>query len=55
MKLPVIILGWTSHLKKYVPGVEGAIKVYVVVVTPVIIAPLKMVVVAADVVYAAKL
>ena len=50
MKLPVIILGWTSHRKKYVPGVEGAVKVYVVVEIPLIIVPLKMVVVAADVV-----
>ncbi len=24
---PVICVGWMSHLKKYVPGVAGAVKV----------------------------
>jgi len=31
MKLPVIVVGWTSQRKKYVPGVDGAVNVYVVV------------------------
>ena len=46
MKLPVIVVGWISQRKKYVPGVVGAVKVYVFVPGPVIGVPTNMDVVA---------
>jgi hypothetical protein len=55
MNFPVICVGWTSHRKKYVPGVLGAVKVYFVVPGPVTIAPLKMDLLAEASVYRAKL
>lgn len=40
MNCPVILPGWVSHLKKYVPGFVGAVNVYVVFLGPVIVSPL---------------
>jgi hypothetical protein len=55
MNCPVICVGWTSHRKKYVPGVLGAVKVYLVVPGPFTIVPLKIAVAAEASVYRAKL
>ncbi len=54
-KVPVMIVGWTSHRKKYVPGVVGAVNVYVVLVGPVTMLPTNIDVAALELVYTAKL
>ena len=50
-----MIVGWTSHRKKYVPGVVGAVNVYVVLVGPVMMLPTNIDVAALELVYTAKL
>ena len=47
---PVIVVGWMSHLKKYVPGFEGAVNVYVIFSGPVMTWPTNILSVAAVVV-----
>ena len=53
--VPVIVVGCTSHLKKYSPTLVGAVKVYVAVPGPVTNLPVNSVVFAVESVYREKL
>ncbi len=53
--MPVIVVGCTSHLKKYSPTLVGAVKVYVAVPGPVTNLPVKSGVFAVESVYSEKL